>query len=131
MSELFNILDNICFSKKKTSLTTYDEIKEFSPYMINRWITMIDPNYAPFVNKAQKLIGTLTPQQYYEYLILVIPKIPRKRYSYIKGEKITKDKFEDVKEKICEIQQISRKELDSMKLDDILLKQIQKSLETL
>ena len=112
MSEIFNIINNLCFTKKKPFLLTNEEIKEFSPYMVNRWISMVDANLAPIVNEHQKMINCMEPETYHTYLYMVIPKSRMKRFSYIKGAKVQKEDGEEIREKLCENLKISQKELD-------------------
>lgn len=124
MSEIFNIIGNLAFTKKKPFLLTCEEIKEFSPYMINRWLSMIDENYAPLINEYQKYINCMDVETYNTFLFLVLPKIKRKHFTYIKNGKVTKVENGEIREKICENLEISRKELDILDEDGKLSEMI-------
>lgn len=60
--------------------------KSFTPYMINRWLSM-NVNYIELVNEVQKyVIGQLTPEQTYKLYFDLLPKT--KSFSkYIKSQK--------------------------------------------
>lgn len=110
--EIFNIINNLCFYKKKPFLLTQEEIKEFSPYMVNRWISMVDENLAPIVNENQKFVNCMDEETYHTYLYMVIPRIRSRKFSYIKGAKPTKVEGEEIRQILCENLEISEKELD-------------------
>ena len=73
-------------TKKHWSEFTEDEQKKFSPFIINRWLSM-DKEFIEFVNVFQKYaIGTLEPREVYMWYRDVLPK--GKRFNkYIKGKK--------------------------------------------
>ena len=65
---------------------TEDEQKKFSPFIINRWLSM-DKDFLEIVNYFQKYsIGTLEPREVYKWYCDMLPK--GKRFNkYIKGKK--------------------------------------------
>ena len=65
---------------------TEDEQKKFSPFIINRWLSM-DNEFLEIVNFFQKYsIGTLEPREVYKWYCDMLPK--GKRFNkYIKGKK--------------------------------------------
>ena len=78
--------------KKKWNDFTEDEQKKFSPFIINRWLSM-DTDFIEIVNYFQKYsIGQLKPREVYKWYCDILPK--GKRFNkYIKGKK--SKKYED------------------------------------
>ena len=73
-------------TKKHWSEFTEDEQKKFSPFIINRWVSM-DKDFLEIVNFFQKYsIGTLEPREVYKWYCDMLPR--GKRFNkYIKGKK--------------------------------------------
>ena len=83
---IFDWVNNILVSKKHWDEFTEDEQKKFSPFIINRWLSM-DKDFIEIVNVFQKYaIGTLEPREVYKWYCDILPK--GKRFNkYIKGKK--------------------------------------------
>ena len=83
---IFNWINEILVSKKHWNEFTEDEQKKFSPFIINRWLSM-DKDFIEIVNFFQKYsIGTLEPREVYKWYCDMLPK--GKRFNkYIKGKK--------------------------------------------
>ena len=83
---IFNWINEILVSKKHWNEFTEDEQKKFSPFIINRWLSM-DKDFIEVVNIFQKYsIGTLEPREVYKWYADFLPK--GKRFNkYIKGKK--------------------------------------------
>jgi len=83
---IFNWINEILVSKKHWNDFTEDEQKKFSPFIINRWLSM-DKDFLEIVNFFQKYsIGTLEPREVYKWYCDMLPK--GKRFNkYIKGKK--------------------------------------------
>ena len=79
-------MNQLLVHKKHWNEFTEDEQKKFSPFIINRWLSM-DKEFIEFVNVFQKYaIGTLEPREVYMWYRDVLPK--GKRFNkYIKGKK--------------------------------------------
>jgi len=86
---IFNWINEILVSKKNWDDFTKDEQKKFSPFIINRWLSM-EPEFIEIVNYFQKYsIGTLEPREVYKWYCEILPK--GKRFNkYIKGKKYKK-----------------------------------------
>lgn len=68
------------------------EKKEFSPYMINRWLSM-EPEYCELVSDLQKYtVGVLNKELVFKLYLDLLPKRKKFYLKYIKGDK--KDKYE-------------------------------------
>ena len=83
---IFDWINEILVSKKHWNDFTKDEQKKFSPFIINRWLSM-DKDFLEIVNFFQKYsIGTLEPREVYKWYCDMLPK--GKRFNkYIKGKK--------------------------------------------
>ena len=83
---IFNWINEILVSKKHWNEFTKDEQKKFSPFIINRWLSM-DKDFLEIVNYFQKYsIGTLEPREVYKWYCDMLPR--GKRFNkYIKGKK--------------------------------------------
>ena len=93
---IFDWINNILVSKKDWNEFTEDEQKKFSPFIINRWLSM-DKDFIEIVNVFQKYaIGTLEPREVYKWYCDVLPR--GKRFNkYIKGKRYKKYNKELIK----------------------------------
>ena len=82
---IFDWINQILVEKKSWDDFTEDEQKKFSPFIINRWLSM-DKDFIEIVNVFQKYaIGTLEPREVYKWYCDVLPR--GKRFNkYIKGK---------------------------------------------
>ena len=83
---IFDWINQILVKKTHWNNFTEDEQKKFSPFIINRWLSM-DKDFLEIVNFFQKYsIGTLEPREVYKWYCDMLPK--GKRFNkYIKGKK--------------------------------------------
>ena len=83
---IFDWINQILVTKKHWNEFTEDEQKKFSPFIINRWLSM-DKDFLEIVNVFQKYsIGTLEPREVYKWYCNILPR--GKRFNkYIKGKK--------------------------------------------
>lgn len=112
---IFDCLNDILFSKKRSLLKNVDDESAFNQYMINRWISMHSPSMAIIINNtANWLYNTFeTKQQYYRFITTVIPKVPFKRIHYIKKKKQEEsDKFDNI-ELLAKRLELSQREIKS------------------
>ena len=79
-------MNQLLVHKKHWNDFTEDEQKKFSPFIINRWLSM-DKEFIEIVNYFQKYaIGTLEPREVYRWYCDMLPK--GKRFNkYIKGKR--------------------------------------------
>lgn len=77
-------MNQLLVHKKPWNEFTEDEQKRFSPFIINRWLSM-DKDFIEIVNVFQKYsIGTLEPREVYKWYCDILPK--GKRFNkYIKS----------------------------------------------
>ena len=83
---IFDWVNQIRVGKKSWDSFTEEEQKKFSPFIINRFLSM-DKDIVEIVNVFQKYaIGTLEPREVYKWYCDILPK--GKRFNkYIKGKK--------------------------------------------
>ena len=83
---IFDWINQILVKKTHWNEFTEDEQKKFSPFIINRWLSM-DKDFLEIVNFFQKYsIGTLEPREVYKWYCDILPQ--GKRFNkYIKGKK--------------------------------------------
>ena len=83
---IFDWINQVLVKKTHWNEFTEDEQKKFSPFIINRWLSM-DKDFLEIVNYFQKYsIGTLEPREVYKWYCDMLPK--GKRFNkYIKGKK--------------------------------------------
>ncbi len=105
---IFDWIGQIQVSKKSWDSFSEADQKKFSPFIINRWLSM-DFDYIEIVNEFQKYaIGLLTPREVYRWYCSVLPK-QKKFNKYIKGKK--SGKYESwVIDIICKEFEVSKKE---------------------
>lgn len=82
---IFDILSSLLTTKKRIELDV-DTEKEFSLFMVNRWISMYSPEKAALINSTiNKWWGVFeTKQEQYNFLMHLLSKSKYKKISYIK-----------------------------------------------
>ena len=118
-------INQILIHKKSWDSFTESDRKTFSPFIINRWLSM-DEEFIEVVNYFQKYsIGTLEPREVYKWYSDFLPR--GKRFNkYIKSKKNKKysselvdtlcNYFEDSKSNIIEYIEF----MDKDKIEEIL-----------
>jgi len=93
---IFDHLANLTHKKVSWDKLNEADRKSFSPYIINRWLSM-NPDYIELVDMLQQYtIGLLDKKQVYQLYYELLPKV--KTFSkYIKGKKGNKYQPELVK----------------------------------
>ena len=115
-------INQLLIYKKDWNKFTEDEQKKFSPFIINRWLSM-DSEFIEIVNYFQKYaIGTLESREVYKWYCDVLPK--GKRFNkYIKSKKDKKYDTEliDVVTKYFECSKLqSKKYLEFLQKNELI-----------
>lgn len=85
---IFDFIADIISFKKKSCLSTIDDESLFSPYLINRWLSMYSPAVAKVSNSLNKYLGIFdSKSDLYSLFIAAFPKLPNKKISYFKRKK--------------------------------------------
>lgn len=108
---IFDILGSILFNKQKSCFKTVDEEGVFSPFIVNRWISMYSPQLAILSNKINKYIGIFeNKSDLYTLFYNVFPKVKQKRIQYFKKNKVEK-KEDDLVPTIARNLELSQREI--------------------
>jgi hypothetical protein len=83
---IFDIIADILFFKKKNTITNIDNESVFSPFMLNRWISMYSNSLALKANLVNKYIS-FNKQYVYTLFFNVFDKVPNKKITYFKKKK--------------------------------------------
>ena len=107
---IFEWINQILTHKKSWDSFNETDQKTFSPFIINRWLSM-DEEFIEVVNYFQKYaIGTLEPREVYKWYSDFLPK--GKRFNkYIKGKKDKKYDPELI-DIMCKYFQCSKKQVN-------------------
>lgn len=82
---IFDIINDILFFKKKNILDNIDSESVFSPYMVNRWISMYSNTAALNCNIINKYLNfSNCKQQIYNLFFYFFKKAPQRRITYYK-----------------------------------------------
>jgi hypothetical protein len=86
MTNIFDILKGILFTKKSHSFSTIEDEKQFDLYMVNRWCSMVDKDCAKIINETTNKFGMNldSKQTQYKFLQNVLPKYNFHKINYIK-----------------------------------------------
>lgn len=85
---IFEYIKNILFLKKKYVQGNREEIKQYNIHMINRWLSMSDPECANLINETTNKINYLDGdrEMHYKLLLNITPQQEFKKINYIKKE---------------------------------------------
>lgn len=85
---IFDFISDIIFLKKKNCLTTIDDESAFTPYLVNRWLSMYSAPVAKTSNLLNKYLGIFESKtDLYNLFVAVFPKLPNKKINYFKRKK--------------------------------------------
>ena len=78
-------------------VTTYKKGKlpldSYVPYLINRWLSFIDPKICVAINESVNTLGNINKEQHYKLLLKLYPKSKVPFIKYVK--KIKEDKTDE------------------------------------
>lgn len=118
---IFDHLNNLTVDKKDWDENNDDQVASYTPYMINKWISM-NESCIPLVNRIERF--NLPKDVHYRYLFNALPK--RKLYfDYVKKQK---EYDEKVKECVCRYFEIGPRQLDEY-LDLLTEEQVEEIVE--
>ena len=101
-----SILDDITKNKKNFNIDDENYKKNYTTYMINRFVSMVDL-YVPIVNEIN-MYGDIPKESHYTYFKQILPK----RKHFFKYIKKSKDLSDNDKECICEYFECSMKDAE-------------------
>lgn len=90
---IFDCIKDVLFTKRGKLLQNVDDESSFNMYMLNRWCSMYSPNLAMLINNSCNWLYSVfvDKQQYYRFMLSVMPRVPNKRIHYIKKSKTDKN----------------------------------------
>tara|TARA_R100000742_G_C4180108_1_gene15525 strand:+ start:111 stop:530 length:420 start_codon:yes stop_codon:yes gene_type:complete len=108
---VFDWVNQLLVNKKHWNDFTEDEQKKFSPFIINRFLSM-DKEFIEIVNYFQKYaIGTLEPREVYKWYCDVLPRGKRfNKYIKAKIDKKYNSELVDIISNHFEISRLETKE---------------------
>ena len=114
---IFNWIDQILIHKKSWDSFSIENQKKFSPFIINRWLSM-DTDFLEIVNFFQRYsVGLLNPREVYRWYCDILP-VGKRFNKYIKGKKKMKYQ-EELVETACKYFETSKAEcIDYIELMD-------------
>lgn len=110
---IFDIINDIVHYKSKNLLEIPDNEKEYSGYMVNRWLSMYSDNYSIIINETtNKYFSNFKiKKDHYEFLCNIIPKGKIQRIQYLKKDKAETKIDKKVIEFLSKNLQISQREI--------------------
>lgn len=113
---IFAILNSLFFSKKRLDLKTDDE-KQFSAFMINRWMSMYSIEMVNIINNTSNRYAHIfeNKREQYDWFYNLFPRLRFKKIPYIKKRKREKsddtESLDSMIPVIAKNQEISEREL--------------------
>lgn len=83
---IFDIIADILFLKKRKTIANIDNETSFSPFMLNRWISMYSNALALKCNLLNKYIA-FNKHTSYSLFYSIFDKVPTKKITYFKKKK--------------------------------------------
>lgn len=110
---IFDIINDIVHYKSKNLLEIPDNEKEYSGFMVNRWLSMYSDNYSIIINETtNKYYSNFKiKKDHYEFLCNIIPKGKIQRIQYLKKDKAETKIDKKVVEFLSKNLQISQREI--------------------
>jgi len=89
----FDILRTLLFAKKTAEDLCSEGLQQFTPYMVNRWISFYDNSKTIFINETFNKFASLfeDKNEMYKLYFNLIPQSKFKKINYIKKKKETQD----------------------------------------
>lgn len=86
---MFEHLNDILFHKRGDKLDNVDHETDYSPYMINRWVSMYSDETCQLVNATVNWLHPVfeTKTEHYKFMTQVLPVYRKRFIQYIKRPK--------------------------------------------
>jgi hypothetical protein len=110
---IFSQLKDVIETKSGRLLDDFDTFQDFQPYLICRWISMHNPQFAILLNDTTNHLykGLVSKEQWYQLLISIIPKDKYRYIKYIKKSKKEKNQDESIIQQLAVTLQTSQREV--------------------
>jgi hypothetical protein len=92
LMEIFDYLRNILFNKKGYTVENVEEMQKYNPFLINRWVSMLDGESANIINETTNKKNYLNndKEMHYKMLLNALPKKQHRKIEYIKKNSVEK-----------------------------------------
>jgi hypothetical protein len=93
----FDILRTLLFAKKAAEDLCSEGLQQFSPFMVNRWVSFYDKSKSIFINETFNKFASLfeDKNEMYKLYFNLIPQSKFKKINYIKKKKESQE--EDIR----------------------------------
>ena len=109
---IFDYISDILFTKKKNLLNTVDEESEFTPFLVNRWLSMYSAGVAQDCNIINKYLSILdSKKDLYSLFHAVFIKQPSRKINYFKRTKSEKTEDDELIQRIATSKELSQREI--------------------
>lgn len=122
---IFDHIKTLFFKVKLTESLNDDSIQTFIPYMVTRWLSFYSKSQATIANEILNRYAGVFTDKYdtYKFYSNIIPKMPFKKISYIKKNKVDTTKEVEHLDLVANNLNISVRELkEYLELKDQLSK---------
>jgi len=108
---IFDYISDILFTKKK-QLTTLEDENEFSPFLVNRWISMYSNSTVNTCNTLNKYLAVFeSKKELYNLFCACFTRMPYKRINYFKRKKAEKTDENDNIKLLAIAKELSQREI--------------------
>ena len=117
MTPIFDQLRDLVEKKSNTLLDDFDTQQDFSPYLVNRWLSMMSKEHCQLVNETTNKCyrGVEDKSQWYKLFQVILPKQRFRYINYIKKNKEkTKQKYTEEIKLLSSYYQTSVKEIEDL-----------------
>ena len=134
---IFDILKDIIEDKKNILINDAEQEKEFSPFLVQRWLSFYSPKFTQLVNHSSNCFWSVMEDKgmWYTLFLGTIPKIKYHNIRYIKKNKDSSKKIKGLeKESITYLAQrleLSEREINKyIEESGIDLKLLKKQIQS-
>ena len=114
MNTFFDNLKNIIYTKDKELINQELDYKNFSIFMMNKWLSFYSDDMCEYINKLSNTNSKVFDDQrdWYKFLFVTIPPLKFKKINYIKKISEKEEKLDgDVIEFLANKMEMSQKEV--------------------
>lgn len=111
---IFDYIDSILY-KKSLKNSDIENLAQYSPYLINRWLSMYSIGIANIINSTVNSYGSvLSKEEHFRFLNALISKCSKKKISYIKKVKQNADKTSEDIQELVDVMELSKREIKEL-----------------
>jgi hypothetical protein len=85
---MFKAINYLLFSKRKPELDN-EILEEFSPYMVNRYLSFYDESFSDYTNETINTYGNIfkNKEDQFRFYEQIVPRLQKRKINYIKKPK--------------------------------------------